>query len=302
VSTQMVRLGNLLPPSELRRLSTGSYEQRIERVSEALDSHLGGKSFTLIATHPSEVVALVEGTVFRFALEEDRFGSLRFVAARSVPVETLAVSESRDRWLQESREIVFLVFEGREDMVAGRLRSLVSRVRSMPRDKDLVEAVHQHLRAPRFWREVVKAQGSGTLLSESVESPVEDRLRLTFRALYDGSSAVEAGQYADRINEELGWVMERSDELMQAVRASVVSVQGELSRAKAGEPQLVKFEDFATDLIDDLRSLCEMGLQAGFATGDVRERARLHDVLVEGLRERSAACRFVAVVADRLIS
>jgi hypothetical protein len=108
--------------------------------------------------------------------------------------------------------------------------------------------------------------------------------------------------HVDRVNEELGWVLDRSQQILNETRAYLASARGALLQEHGREPVLASFEGFATDLIEDLRTLHEEGTRAALDLGDVRQRARLHDVLAEGLQERSGACCFVAVVADQLIS
>jgi hypothetical protein len=293
---------NFLPPSELDRLSCGSHEQHVKRVEAVLRSHLEGRDVVVLGTWAREAVARVDGGFFRFFLEESPAGRLQVREARSVVVQE-AVPRARDRWLMQAREIAELFLRGERPLMESRLRGLVSQVRPAFTGKALLETLEWHLTAPRTWRSVVQTQAAtDTLLSESEKAPDEDRLRLTFRALYDGSVAVDPDSYSERVSEELAWVLDRSQQVLDETRATLVSARGVLLQEKGREQVLGTFEDFATDLIDDLRTLHEVGSRAAFDLGDLCERARLHDLLAQGLRERGGVCRFVAVVADRLIS
>jgi hypothetical protein len=303
VSAQMDRLGNLLPPAELRRLTCGSHEQHLQRVFEALKEHFQGQDFAVVATRREDVVVMLGESCYHLWMSEGSSGRLEFREARPIQVETLKATATRDHWLQEAREIASLLISGASGLAEAHLRELVLKARPQLCESAVIEEIACRLQAPAAWKQVLAAQGAReTLLAESIQAPGEDRLRLTFRALYDGLVDGDPESYSDQVNEELDWVIGQSERLLEETKAHQTSVRGVVLQEQDHEPTLVLFENFATDLIKDLRATHEDGLRAALYIGDVRSRARLHDVLADGLRERSAASRFVAVVADRLIS
>lgn len=311
MSANMIGISRkLVTAAELRRLMQGSYEQKIGEISEAVRAHFvrmhgAERPVEIVATHAKTVVVLAEGAFHKVTIAESAHGTPRITEVAPMDVEVYDESNVQDFVAKEATEIVDLFLKGSLKAAWARLEDLAPMVHAHPpRDQGkVVEAVAVATQAPRHWKRVFEERGSNIkrYLLDDLGELNERRLRPKFTQLYDGTIGSEKlSGYADLVEEDLEIVIERLEAVRAEVDAAHEAAQGCLYEGSSSDEVGRMYEGFAVDLIDDLRSLHEMGSRAAFETNDVAARARLRDLLAESLHSREVAGRFVVAVAGRL--
>jgi hypothetical protein len=293
----------LVPASELRRLLHGSHEQRIEETQTALADRFKDKDFRLIATRENEAVVLMDESFHRVELKNGD-GAIRAGDVTALEVEVLDEANVGDYLEREAKSIVDLFFRGAPDKAAERMEGLVQFV-GLRRSTDPMKPLENIIAvegAPRQWKAILDERGDDIrrFLGDEVQRLEEDQLRPGFGELYDSPIAEEKlERVSGRVSEELSAVLQRITAVRDETEIAFKGVKDQLEDAPA-EGILAVFGSFATDLIDDLQALHVVGSRAADAVSDVPARARLYDLLAEGLHDREVSSRFVVVVADRL--
>lgn len=298
----MIDSGKLVPSAEVRRLRAGSYEQKIERVAAAVQEHFGETPAHVVATREDEAVVLL-GEQFMLV----SFANGAVLGHEPIEVEVLDEADQHRVLQREVADIVGLYLGGARDKAAERLTELAPmvRIRGAAQPDKIVETLEWMVNADRFWTGAYKEREEAicAFLDEPAQTLEEARLHPVFRKLYDG--LIKRGNldgYTDLVDDDLAMVTARLEAVYESVSEAVESLSEAPADSSGGEDVLPMFEGFATDLLDDLRSIREMGRTAVRRIADVRTRGKLRDLMAEALHSREVAGRFVVAVADRLIA
>lgn len=302
----MITIQKLVPSSELRRISTGSYEAKIEAAGAVVVDHLretfGTSEVEVVATHSDHVVAHASGQFHRVSFQESDNGTIRVVDVAALQVETY--EEPTKFATKEAERVVDLFFHGSVDQAQEKLTGIIPLViTDQKRDEaQRVEAVETLLGGDRPWRGLFNersAQIKQFVLGD-LEVLEEHRLQPKFRALYEGS--IDDGKlqgYADLVEEDLEIVLDRIEAIHETTLTAFKHARPVL-RESGDDAVFPMYEQFATDLIDDLGTVHETGSQAAFKIENVACRGKLRDMLAESVHNYEVASRFVVAVASRL--
>jgi len=262
----------LLPASELRRLRTGSYEDRIESAAAALRGHFGDRAFEIISTRDNGTVVFSEGAFQLIRLEASE------AVVTDLRVEVFDHTNASTFIEREASTIVSLFMEGATDIAISRLRALVPAVPQTPQVDALLAISRPWLRLFEERRDSIIDFIGGEMAS--IES---DLLR---RKLYD--EPINVAESLESLIDRLG-----------KIRSDVESVL--ILEAESSEPIFDLFGRFATDLFDDLQILHEVSSNVMTTAKDAHDRSKLYDSLIEGLRDREIASCFVVTAANRMV-
>lgn len=295
-ANMIARSEKLLPGSELRRLRSGSYEEKIEEAAVIVRLLLGETPFQVVATREDGAIVYSDGRFLRMVLSESG------PVLRDFDAEVFTPGNVRSFVEREATRVVDLFLGGSVKRAVGLLEMLVP-LAAFPNDD--VSRVSAVVFSPRLWRRVLEARREFVVrfLAESSLAGEGGQLHPKFGKLYDESIALptqhECDCDEDQVIEDLRIVLNRLGSLRDEVSESLESVAGLLSNPD--DEVTAMFAQFAGDLLSDLRSLHETASKAAEMMDDVRSRGKLCDTIVEGLRDREVASRFAVVVANRMI-
>lgn len=291
----------LLPVSELRRLRTGSYEERIEHVYQVLESHYG-PGVDLIATRDDCAVVRTPEGYYRVRVEG---GKTHVIGSLDVwdygPESAYAAVESAAGGIAErvirgdTRAAVQLLVEtiggmGAVPAVAPGVSFEVVRLES-------------YLKRPALWRRFLESRRREfeDFLGEELRELREGRLISDLSQLYDGSIESEDTESCEgEVESQLAVVGARLEALQSEVVGALKTAEHELRQEQKEGASIGSFLAFARDLRDDLRETRRRSDDALVTVDGIRSRGKLCDVLVEELYDREVAGRFMAVAARRL--
>jgi len=302
----MITIQKLVPASELRRISTGSYEEKIEAVRGVVVDHLrevlGTSEVKVVATHSDHVVAHAGGCFHRVDLKTSDKGATRVVDVGALQVETY--EEPTKFATKEAERVVDLFFHGAVDQAQEKLVGIIPLViTDQKRDEDQrVEGVEELIGADRPWRTLFEERSAQLkeFILDELEVLEAHRPQPKYRALYEGSiDESKLGSYADLVEEDLEIMLDR----IEAVRETTLTAfkRARPALRESGDDEVFPmYEQFAVDLIDDLGTVHEAGSRAAFEIEDVGCRGKLRDRLAESIHNYEVASRFVVAVAQRL--
>lgn len=297
----------LVPGSELRRLMQGSLEERVSQIGDAVQSHFhemnSDSDAEIVATHSDAAVVFSEGMFHRAKYEVSDNGNVRVVEVEPLQVETFEENEAHKLLYKEAREVVDLFINGATPVAKARLQDLALQAASVsqPDDKRSLETVESLLKMDRAWKSLYEQRGKAIrkFIMDDLEELDRERLQPKFRQLYEGQISDEKlFGYASLVEEDLEIVLDRAEAVHDAARTAFESVSGTLR--KLDNDIIPMYEEFATDLLDDLQTIHKAASKAVFETNDVAVRGRLRDTIAEALHPYEVASRFVVEVANRL--
>jgi len=300
----------VVPASELRRLTQGSYQQRIAEAATWGQEHWVNARQSVVAVDDASATFCVEGSegadmFIRVCLEKSDTGKLVETSQKVLEVDVRDKDDLDDYIEAEAIGIVNLWIAGQADKAKSKLKSLVPQVQWTPiRDKaDIISNVESVLAAPQPWktafterREQIKALTGSDL--------TEDRLRPKFRKLYDGTVEDEKLEgFRSLVSEDVQTVIDRYTHLQELTVEAFEDSYPALLEAQTDETDdsavLELYEGFSRDLLLDFDRIAKQ-TQIAMRVEDVRSRGRLRDVLAEGIAPYEGASRFVVKVADLL--
>lgn len=287
----IVKSNKLISIAELRRLTLGSFEAKIEEVRQSICRNLNKESFEILATKDNEAVICTGGKFYRASLTEGE----PFLT--ELDVEAFSHSNVRSLIEREARLIADLYIRGSVKEAVAKLEKLVPMVPLFKGDK-IVGTVEALLTAPRPWRRLfeLRCDRIKDFLGEEVVVVENARLHPKFGKLYDGSIAEdELDSYDERVTEDLEVVIGRIAKVRDNIRAAFVAAGAYLF--ESAEQVISEYRLFADDLWRDLCSLHELSSHAMTVVDDTRDRGKLCDMLVNGLYDREVAGHFVVVAA-----
>jgi hypothetical protein len=309
----MITISNkLVPAAELRRVTSGSFEQKIETSSEIITTHLRDQVFgedaqiEVVATYADHAVVHAKGLFHKVDLRESESGAIHVVGVSPLEVETIDESDVSKFAAREAESVVDLFFKGSVEAARGKLRGILPIVLTdRQRDESqAVEAVESLLTAPRSWRTLFQersAQFKRFILDE-LETLEEHRLQSKFQVLYEGSiDGPELSGYADLVAEDLGIVLDRIAAIQESTESAYRAAAPALDAAsEEGDATFPMYKGFAEDLNNDLQQLHDRASKAALEIEDVACRGKLRDMLAEAVHPYEVASRFVVAVATRL--
>lgn len=292
----------LLPVSELRRLRTGSYEERIEGVWQALESFYGPGAVDLIATRDDCAVVCTAEGYHRVSVEG---GSCRVIQELDVrdyesASTYTAVEEAAG---QVADKVVRGDIRGAVALLEGIMGSAAALPPGIPGVDFEVIRLEGYLKRPTLWRRLFESRRDSfeEFLDAQLQELQERRLISDLSKLYDGSIEVaNLDDYEDQVEAQLVAVGERLEGLQTRVVEALKTAELELREERAEGSAVETFLAFMRDLRDDLREVRRRGEDALVTVDGIRSRGKLCDVLVEELYDREVAGRFVVVAAERL--
>jgi hypothetical protein len=296
----------VVPASELRRLTQGSFEHKIELIREAIEDANPDQAVTIVATYPDKAVVAMGDGFLKVAFEESDSGNLVITSSDPLNVDVRDRDGLDDFVEQEARGVVDLWLSGNAESALERLRRLAPQIKVAPeRDEaKLLARVESVLEADRPWKRAY--QDRQEQISQVLGSDLqEDRLRPKFRKLYDGSiTGAKLKGYADLVSEDLGIVVGRLDQITESAKTAFDGSYDSLTHAQSNEDDAEGvfdlYEGFAVDLIEDLEQLRKQTMTSLQRIKDVGCQGKLRDVLAEGIAPYEVASRFVVKVATLL--
>lgn len=302
----MITIEKLVPESELRRINAGSFEERVESLQapaiEYLREAFGTNDVILVATHSDHVVAHACGSFHKVALAESDSGKVYVTGVQPLHVETY--EEASKFAAVEAEQVVDLFFQGAVDKAQERLAGLIPLVRTdQARDDAQRHAVVEStLNRERPWKSLFKERASHLkrFILDELSDLEEHRLQSKYRALYEGSiDESKLDGYAGLVEEDLETVLDRIEAVYETTSKAFDQARPALEDTD-GDDAFPMYENFATDLINDLRAVHEAASQASFEIENVACRGKLRDTLAESVHNYEVASRFVVAVANRL--
>jgi len=298
VSATMERSGKFLPLSEYRRISAGSLESRMEKMAEALKAgcpkYLGEAAFSVISTFDDGAVILSEDLFHRVTVVKTDDGVPHVIGIAPLALDTYSEND-RDRYLtREASHVVEAFLQGHVSRTT-LLENLVGMVDSDPSAsaRRKVAVVETVLSCARPWKKTLSEQRAQF---EKLRNPRIQLERKKYQMLYDGPTAISAAQYADAVQKDLSIALARLESLVAAVEKSVDLLQS----AGVQVESVSQAEEFALDLLEDLRSTKEHSTRAAESVCLVEFLGKLRDVVVDALPDYQLAATFVETVSGRL--
>lgn len=296
----------VLPASEARRLTQGSYESKIQQIADLVESAYKGAS--IIATFTDHVVLEAEGQFLKVTVEESESGKLTLTERSDIKVD-VRDRDSLDGYVQEEiRTVIDLWLSGAAEKAKSRLEAVASMVTANPiRDESgLIESVESVLGAEHPWKRAYaeREEQIHTFLGSDLEEVQEAALKPKFRKLYDGSmEESKLAEFEALAKQDLAEVLQRIEALGESTQAAFESSFEALVNAQSGSDGsgvLDLYEGFALDLIEDLERVQNQAKIASERITTVPGQGKLRDVLAEGVAPYEVASRFVSNVANRL--
>jgi hypothetical protein len=290
----------LIPLTEQIRLQTGSYESRMKKIHEAVESYFRstlGTSIQVVATHPTHCVVMATGLCHRADFLESDAGDIRVVSADVLEVEALSPTQYIERCADE---VATQFLEGAS--VSKALASLVPLVTADKlRDQlKLVEAVQSRIHSGT-WKTLPNQGGAlSKFLGEGVEWEAT-RSAPKYAHLYSGTlSEAQCRGYAQVVREDVSAVLSRLRGITESAVSAYTSVREVVETTKGSSPVVAVFETFSTSLFQDLKELLNAIERTLPTLEGVRALGKLRDVLAESVYDYDIASRFVVAVAGQL--
>lgn len=288
-------------------MTQGSFEERVAQIGDVVQSHFqemnSDSDPEIIATHPDAAVVFSEGMFHRARYEVSDNGNVRVVDVEPLQVETFDEHEAHKLLRNEAREIADLFMRGATQAAQSRLQELAVQATSVPQPDDLrsLSMVESRLNAERVWKRLYSERGNAIkqFVADDLEELDQERLKPKFRQLYsDQISEDKLSSYETLVEEDLEIAVDRLEATKEAAQYAFESVRKALR--KMDDEVVPMYEEFSTDLLDDLEAVHKAASKAAFETSDVAVRGQLRDKIAESLYPYEVASRFVVEVANRL--
>lgn len=309
----MIPLSNerLLTDSEFRRLRSGSYEDKVSRIRNAVletasDHFVEGAEVEVLATHPDRVVVSADGQFYEAKIETTSLDEYRVISVSPVGVEAYD-SDSLSQYVQKEASVaVDLFLKGSQKQALDHMFSMAPYVDAETAvSPDMrVAAVSAELDKTSSWKSTLEQRSSeiSTLIQEVLGEPLGEASEPKFRVLHECTDSEKLTTYASLVSEDLDTVLARIASLWEdASEAREVSASALEKGAPEGPGVLDVYSSFVSGLVEDLQALGKVAESARVQIGDrVESQAKLHDMLIERLRPYEMGTRFAVAVAQRL--
>ena len=276
-----------VPPGELRRLRTGSYEDHTEAMVHDVRDHFKDAPFEIISTQKTSAVIVSEGKFYNVDTAEGTVNVL--------DVETFNPSNVHIYATRKADKIAGLFIEGKLKTALTHLEDLV--MTESLRELTPLSLLEGWLEAPRPWRRLydTRRESIEAFLGDEIKLVESAQLRLLFEGMYD--ELIEGD--SKRVVRSLEAVMRVLKRMKVETKEATSVIIDQTGKESEGIVEMLA--RFAFDLFEDLCALCDMGTPLIETTESVADRAKLHDMLVRGIRDRGVASRFVALTASKMV-
>lgn len=299
-----------VPTEEIRKLTRGSYEQLIVKLTEAAEPFLievyGDVSWEIVSTFANHALVLGEnGECYRVQYEKSKDGGVKVLGTAKYPVKTVTESSYIKT---EARKIVDAFIAGAMTEATERFSELVQKVPAKKgvADDRIVEAVRERLTAPRPWKTqfAQRATHFKTFLGESKVSEIMSAsLTAHFSPLYESEiQTADVGTYYTVVQEAFSDLSTKIESLQHELEDSVESLKTLTAAiAELGESEVLTALDiFAQDLLSDIRSIHKVVHESIHQVSGVDNLGRIYDSIAENFSQYEVAVRFVVEMTKSL--
>lgn len=305
---------NLVSASDLRRLTFGSYEQKIAQLRESIltgTAEISGvrvESLDLLATFEKRaVVSGPDNKFFAVTLETADDGDVHVVACAPEKVDVIDSTRMGAFIEAEVGAAVDAWFKGDVSAAVARISSVMPYVASTTEgdEKQALASLASHTEAVyRPWRRMFESRKTHIhrFVVNHFARLESTKLAAKYRKLYDGSLAESTlDGYESIVENDLAIVQNRYKLLAAETSAAVDRAAGPLEKAKGTSNDTIQlYSGFAEDLILDLAGVERLAERVSTRVSSISGRGRLRDLLAEALHQYEVASRFVVEVAERL--
>ena len=303
---------NLVSATDLRRVTQGSYEQRMSRIHEAVISKLVDKfecestDVKVLATFDEDVVAQVDGKVHRVRVQESDTGDVHVVSCVEEDVPVYNLDNAHEFVEAEVGLAVDQYLKGDITGAKVRIESVLPYVSSTPKGSEdtVLHTVESALSASRLWKRIYEQRKSQITkyVVNHLEAIEANRLEPKFSKLSDGLvEESDQSSYSDLVNEDLEYVLSRYESLRSNIQEAVDAAEDGLEKAKKSGSEVVDvYERFSEDLLNDLDRINNLNKRVLGKVTSVAGRGKLRDTLAEDLYTMEVAGRFITEVSTRL--
>ncbi len=300
-----------VPTDEIRKLTRGSYEQLIVRLTEAAEPHLvevfGDTSWEIVSTFANHALVLGEnGDCYRVQFEKNKNDELTILGTSKYPVKTVTEASYIKA---EARKVVDAFIAGGMAEAKERITDLTRRVpakRGMSDDR-IAEAVRERVTADRPWKRHFAAQSANfrNFLGESVvTSMLASTLTVNkFAPLYEAEiQTADMDTYFAVVQEAFTDLSTKLEGLQREVEDSAITLQSLTAAIAALDESevLTALDTFAQDLLSDIRSIHKVVQESIHQVGGVDSLGRIYDSIVENYNQYEVAVRFVVEMTKSL--
>jgi hypothetical protein len=306
----------VIPAKIAEEIHRGSYEHVIRRVEEAVaEGHqkfgaATSSSAELIATFAGHAVVMNEsGEFFRAKFENLDSGGIAFIEVEQFDVPVLETREQKHRYMEEAAgQAVVSLFSGDYQGARERVQELV-RSSEYAAPQTSLEALKERVSAVfddgRPWRMFFESFGTpvrkyiwGSSGAIARYSP-----KPKYQHLYMGEGKSPDG-HAEAISGDLDFMLSKLTGLWEMFEAAWPKYQDKHNHFSGLELAGIaeKFEGFATDFADELKTVCRLAESATKDTdGDnTMARAMIYDSLARRYPDLAVAARFIQKVSTEL--
>lgn len=296
------------PDNDVRRLSTGSFEQLTARIDEAVQRDtvrlFGEKvSSEVGATFPDHALVFSEDGRVLDVRFEDVGGSIKITSFSAPKTEAFASTDSRRTHLRtEAEQTASLFVSGSLTEAKVKLRQLLPLVdaKESHHDDQMVSSMIAFRRADRLWKTFFaeKANEIKRLTLSEAEQTQKNRIQAKFRSLYDGTvDTVGLNKFSDLVDTAIKQLGDRVESLRTRLTQSVSTV----AVTESSDPSVTALSAFGSDLAEDLALVGRTLTQAQQRISRTDCLGRLHDALASDLVNQEIASQFVIKTAQRLV-
>jgi hypothetical protein len=308
MSATMISLSRkLVTESELRRLRTDSFEEKITAVAEAVqraipDYFKPGTVLEVVASASVHAIVAAEGDFFKVSLKESDAGMLYPIGVEALVVEAYSTEDLPQYARKLAKESVAAFLQGSQAQALESVQALIA----LPIDSidvpSVVEALSAELHKDATWKTALQERSKEMkrLIRQNLGS-VAEAGDAKYRPLYGGTmTEADISGYDDLVQRDLDAVLAKVTSLWEDT-AEAQSVAGKSIDTDTDERSILSvFENFAGCLVDDLQSLQARCAMVNLEIDDTPTRARIRDEIAENLRPYEVGSQFVVAVAHSL--
>lgn len=295
-----------IPEHELTSLLKGSFQETSILVSEALkeeQKRLG--DVRLVATFPKHVVVMSEaGEAYKLGYELSASGNVHFTKQEPLDVTVVTERNLRKYVQNEAKEAVDLFLKGLSSQANERIAAILPLVdeSAFVSDEELIGSFVESRSQDRDWKKLIASRKESVrgYLGEGVDITA---LQPKFKKLYDGStSAAELPTFKTLVGEDVDYVVVRLNAVRKNAEAALHTIRSvrDAAVAEGGESTIGMLEAFASDLLNDVKSVEEFVSEARNEISRVDLLAKVFDSLAEEVASFEVAGAFAAKMAARL--
>jgi hypothetical protein len=305
-----ISVDRFVPVDELRRVTQGSYEHLVSRLTDALrveSPRLFGEDtdVAVLGTFPGFVLATSPAGACRRVRYTESAQGLQIGAAEEVRLPVYDRSNLEEYLQKESRRAVDLFFRGdvqEATQVISKLAPYVGKTSTLSEAR-VADALILCLGGERTWKALYADRVAAIHESVKDDLPTLNKAapQPQFKKLYDGSLNEDAVEpFRPLVLEKLAAVRARLETLASQVFEASESIKAAAEQAKPGTKTLTTFAEFAEDLLDNVLGQTKIVDDLPRHVTHANHLGRVYDSLVESFADTEIASCFVVQLAKRL--